>query len=130
MVEYPALFIGILIIGNHRIKLKSKRILQSRKIIVIPLLKQFKIMLSQSIHASFHRAPDFACPAEYILIIHQQMGKVSMPQISIESIAGRALNQLINAGTVIPEGSVRLPVDPVILLIVLVILEHYALHLC
>ena len=53
-----------------------------------------------------------------------------MPQISIESIAGRALNQLINAGTVIPEGSVRLPVDPVILLIVLVILEHYALHLC
>lgn len=54
-------------------------------------------MQGRLIDGALYGSPDLTATAIAVLIVHQQIGQIAMPQIAVKAIAARLVNQPVDA---------------------------------
>src|SRR5699024_5531895 len=86
----------IFIVHEHLDAFCLQTLLKHCEIIVEQLFEYFKIVECDLVDAPVYLSHDLAGCAVCVLIIHEKEGKVCMPEVSLESVAHRQLEQAVD----------------------------------
>ncbi len=85
-VVHLAFAVRAFITGNQVKRLKVQCPRHFRKVKIKELLENHNIMEYRPVNGAPYLSPDFTGPAVAVFIVHQQIGKITVPQIPVESM--------------------------------------------